>query len=81
MTHRDCLQGASGRRRDAGDAEHRPDLSTPSVGSCSQLKRRLCTTFGLRPARLPMPSIAAPHAPIRKTRKDASMSHYRRSLA
>ena len=76
MTHRDCLQEPSGRRRAAGDAAHRQGFSTPSEGSWRQPERQISVAFGLRRARLPIRRIAAPHAPSRKPLKFVPMSHY-----
>ncbi len=41
MAHRDRVGGSSGRRKGAGDAVHRQNISTPSDGAHTRPERRL----------------------------------------
>ncbi len=63
MAHRDRVGGSSGRKKDAGDAVHRQNFSTPSDGPLTRPERRLAKAFGRRRARFAMPRIATAHAP------------------
>ena len=93
MTHRDRAGDPTGHRaghragsrQAAGDAGHRRGFPTPppirpTAGSPARPERRLPKAFGLRPAWLAMPCIAAPRAPGRKPWETVSMGHYQRSL-
>ncbi len=64
MTQRDRAGDPPGRREAAGDAGHRRGFPTPSGGSPARPERRFHKAFGLRPAGLAMPRIAAPCAPL-----------------